>query len=273
MKKTLTTTLLLLALSLVIIAACKPATQNPPITGEINLNQDVTITYKTYGGFTMPEYNINILTITKEKAVLEIRGTDNSLTATAEKQLTEEEHFEYIQLLNQNRFMSLQSLYEPKAGDPLVADTGNLEIVVSNANGEIKKVEVIPYSSYYMPQKLQNINDELSELASELYMKATEQTAVTEVSIQFQPMQCETTPWQAWYEEGKILYIKAPTNEELIQDYYANEFGIELKDVNEVETDRMVCEACGVCPISNYFIASVNSDDKTTMLEDGWTEI
>lgn len=93
------------------------------------------------------------------------------------------------------------------------------------------------------------------------------------VNIKFQPMQCEQTPWEKWYAEGGIQFVKAPTDSELILAYYSNVYKIELTEVKKVESGNAVCEACSVCPTSYYFSARVNSSNLAKMTELKWTKI
>lgn len=93
------------------------------------------------------------------------------------------------------------------------------------------------------------------------------------VKIKFQPMQCEETPWEKWYAEGNIQFVKAPTDGELIVAYYSNVYKIELTEVKKVESGNAVCQACSVCPTTYYFSAKVKSSDLTKMTELKWSKI
>ena len=92
-------------------------------------------------------------------------------------------------------------------------------------------------------------------------------------TMKFQPMQCEQTPWEKWYAEGGIQFIKEPTDSELIIAYYGNVYQIELSEVKKIESGNAVCEACNICPTSYYFSAKVKSSDVTKMTELKWTKI
>jgi len=92
-------------------------------------------------------------------------------------------------------------------------------------------------------------------------------------TVKFQPMQCEETPWEEWYAEGNIQFIKAPTDSELITAYYSNVYKIELKEVKKIEAGNAVCEACNICPTSYYFTAVVKNSDVGKMAESKWIKI
>ncbi|HOI76575.1 MAG TPA: hypothetical protein PLI06_03050 [Methanofastidiosum sp.] len=98
-------------------------------------------------------------------------------------------------------------------------------------------------------------------------------TSNAPITMKFQPMQCEETPWEKWYAEGGIQFIKAPTDSELIIAYYSNVHKIELTEVKKVESGNAVCEACNVCPTSYYFSAKVKNSDSAKMAESKWIKI
>lgn len=87
------------------------------------------------------------------------------------------------------------------------------------------------------------------------------------VTLSFTPEQCEEYVWDQWYADGYIQYVQEPTQEQLIEDYYANN-GI-LADIDRVESDMMTCQACG-CPQAYSFSASVEPADVDTLKEHGW---
>lgn len=90
------------------------------------------------------------------------------------------------------------------------------------------------------------------------------------VPVSFAPMQCEETPWDAWYKTGAVQFFKAPTEVELITTYYAMEYSIELQKVMRIQSDMMVCQACGVCPTGYTFTATVRASDASRLKDLGW---
>lgn len=95
----------------------------------------------------------------------------------------------------------------------------------------------------------------------------------TLVTMKFQPMQCEETPWANWYAEGNIQFFKEPTESELIIAYYSNVHKIEVTEVKRVESGNAVCEACSVCPTSYYFSAKVKNPDVSKMTKEKWVKV
>lgn len=88
-------------------------------------------------------------------------------------------------------------------------------------------------------------------------------------TLSFQPMQCEEYAWDEWYAAGEIQYVDEPTTQQLITDYYAQEHAIEL-DVERVDTDQIVCQACSVCQTSHYFRTTMTPVDADVLEADGW---
>lgn len=93
---------------------------------------------------------------------------------------------------------------------------------------------------------------------------------VKTVKLRFQPMQCVDTLWEAWYKEGRIRFVRAPTEQELLLFYYAHEYAIEILDYQRVESGKATCQACRVCPTSSYLLVTVREHDVEQMKADGW---
>jgi hypothetical protein len=83
-------------------------------------------------------------------------------------------------------------------------------------------------------------------------------------------MQCKETPWQEYYASGEIKFIKAPTEKELAIVYYANKHNVEIKSFEKIEENKIVCQACDVCPAGYHYLITVSSKDLEKMKELGW---
>ena len=94
----------------------------------------------------------------------------------------------------------------------------------------------------------------------------------SEVSLRYQPMQCEKTPWQVWEENSGRVYIRAPTDEEIITHYYQAVYGIEVRQVQKLELGIAACQACSVCPETYRFVLTVNADRMQVLLDEGWIQ-
>lgn len=95
-------------------------------------------------------------------------------------------------------------------------------------------------------------------------------TSTLTAYLTFQPMQCEEEPWQAWYKKGDVKFFKAPTEEELVKTFYAQTYSINIKSVQKIDSDRMTCEACGVCQKSYSFSVGVADTDAAKLEKLGW---
>ena len=93
------------------------------------------------------------------------------------------------------------------------------------------------------------------------------------LSLSYQPMQCEKTVWQTWEANSGRVYIRAPTDEEIIRHYYSSVYGIDVMNVTKVDSGLMSCEACSVCPQTYHFGLTVNASVMQPLLDEGWTRI
>lgn len=74
------------------------------------------------------------------------------------------------------------------------------------------------------------------------------------------------TPWDQWYEDGNIQFIKAPTELELIIAYYGTVYNIELFEVNLIEGNDINSS------IGSFYVAKVKESDFNKMKDLGWTD-
>jgi len=92
----------------------------------------------------------------------------------------------------------------------------------------------------------------------------------TLVTIIYTPMQCDTTPWDAWLANSSIRFIRAPTEQQIISMFYGQEYNITLRDIQIIKTSDIICEACSVCSKGYNIEADVESKDLQVMLDTGW---
>jgi hypothetical protein len=95
----------------------------------------------------------------------------------------------------------------------------------------------------------------------------------SEISLTYRPKQCEKTAWQVWEENSGRVYIRMPTDEEIIRHYYASVYGIEVRDVKKIQLDQVTCQACNVCLETYRFGLTVNASEMQPLLDEGWTRI
>jgi Domain of unknown function (DUF4352) len=93
----------------------------------------------------------------------------------------------------------------------------------------------------------------------------------SELSLAYRPKMCEKTPWQVWEENSGRVYIRAPTDEEIIKHYYSAVYSIDVREVKKIQIDQVSCQACDVCLETYRFGLTVNASDMQPLLDEGWT--
>ena len=91
------------------------------------------------------------------------------------------------------------------------------------------------------------------------------------IPLSYQPRQCEKTTWRVWEANSGRVYIRMPTDEEIIKNYYNSVYGIEVGNVTRVDSGLMSCDACSVCPETYHFGLTVNASGMQPLLDEGWT--
>ncbi|AAM04064.1 TPA: hypothetical protein HA338_11435 [Methanosarcina acetivorans] len=356
----------LLILLLIFVAGCAEK--------QTEISENATITHKTYGAFTLPEMQLQELTVNSTSVVFTTSDNEGGSKKIYEKPFNESAFKELISLFEENGFLQMEDCYVPQEGQPLVTDVGTLEISLIEGT-RTKTVTVDPYYSEYMPEGLQEVDSALVELrAYAMYTSPEEAERIAENWIETAPtysfdgfdLELEThealesvpeqhvlnytftsshggygnrtdkivtealtphsieviisegkvtsavidgewdeitqeplekepdttdnttstsgaeentvemkyliseekAPWDQWYEEGNIQFIKAPTPSELIIAYYGTVYGIEISDVRIVES----CDLGYLCG-EEYYVGLVKESDSSKMKELGWTYI
>ena len=95
----------------------------------------------------------------------------------------------------------------------------------------------------------------------------------SEQSLSYQPKMCEKTAWQAWEENSGRVYIRAPTDEEIIKSYYITIYSTDVRDVKKIQLGIVSCQACNVCPETYRFGLTVNASEMQPLLDEGWTRV
>ena len=126
-------------------------------------SEDATIIHKTYGAFTLPELQMQELTVNSTAVVFTTSDNERNFMKKYEKPFNETAFKELITLFEENKFLEMNDSYTPQEGQPIVTDVGTLEISLIEANKN-KTVKVDPYYSEYMPEGLQKIDSKLLEL-------------------------------------------------------------------------------------------------------------
>ena len=128
-----------------------------------DVSDDAVITHLTYGAFTLQSMAVQELVINSTDANLSYYNYENELTARYIKPIDKETRSNLLELFRDKQFTEMNELYEPQEGQPIVADTGTVEISLDQ-NGTTKTVKVDPYSHDYMPNNLREIDEALLKL-------------------------------------------------------------------------------------------------------------
>lgn len=111
----------------------------------------------------------------------------------------------------------------------------------------------------------------VSAVIDEKWNEMDQVMAGSEISLSYRPKMCEKTSWQEWEENSGRVYIRMPTDEEIIRHYYASVYEIEVSDVKKIQLDQVSCEACNVCLETYRFGLIMNASEIQTLLDEGWT--
>jgi hypothetical protein len=90
------------------------------------------------------------------------------------------------------------------------------------------------------------------------------------IALTYQPMQCDKTVWDTWEANSGRVYIRAPTEEEIVRHYYSAVYGIDVMNFTKVDSGMMACQACSVCPLTYHFGVTVNASAMQPLLDEGW---
>ncbi|MBI5554051.1 MAG: hypothetical protein HY917_04920 [Candidatus Diapherotrites archaeon] len=117
---------------------------------------------------------------------------------------------------------------------------------------------------------------ELKALLAELYRltnwaESTYSNASTAWFF-FEPVACGNNSWEQWHADLNRVYVRAPTEEEILKEYFQTVQGIGILDFSQVESDRLVCRSCD-CPRGDYLTVRVNAKDSSRMQELGWKPV
>jgi hypothetical protein len=360
---------ILIILLLTLVAGCAEKSSE--------ISENATITHKSYGGFTLPEMQVQKLTVNSTSVVFTTSDNEGKFLKTYEKPFNESAFRNLTNVFEENEFLQMNESYTPLEGQPVVTDVGTLEISLADNNE--KTVTVDPYYSEYMPEGLQKIDSSLIKLITYALSTSPEEAEnisnawietsptysfdgynlklekhevleaipqqhlitytftsrhggygnrtdrmVTQVltphtievtvsdnnvtsavidgewdelsqepiekdpgsfdengstnntnggageenfvTIKYQVTEGKT-PWDQWYEEGNIQFIKAPIPSELIIAYYGTVYNIELFDV-----DRVKSSALSASFGESFYVAKVKVSNFEKMKDLGWTE-
>jgi len=93
------------------------------------------------------------------------------------------------------------------------------------------------------------------------------------VKLQFAPIQCGSNSWEKWHSDLNRVYIRAPTEEEILKEYFSTVQGIQIISYHDIQAEpgTVTCMACN-CARGDTIIVEVAAKDNAKMLELGWKE-
>lgn len=89
--------------------------------------------------------------------------------------------------------------------------------------------------------------------------------------MQYQPLQCQETPWNAWYESANSTNKSLETEAAISTAYYNSMFNITVSSFDRIGTNRPACFTCDICSQDYYYTVAVQSTDIPRMGNLGWT--
>ena len=248
----------------------------PPTDGNGTGNSNFEVRYKIYGGFVPFEMAEQEM-IVKGDGTIQLITTngDGLVVKTETKTISNAQVEELKALIEKGGFWNLNDEYNIPEGGPIVIDAGNLDITVVSGL-KTKKVSVIPYVDYAVPQSLKPIISKFND-----YFELFQVIVAPEdkIWVSYEPVQCGTNPWEVWWNEGgsdqygcKLgQQCKELDEGQIITKYFENEKGIELFDIRISTKYEIVCEACS-CPRGDEVQVLVNAFDLQEMFGLGWKE-
>ena len=94
------------------------------------------------------------------------------------------------------------------------------------------------------------------------------------VTMKYEPVQCEDTPWDFWYEYNEALGEtpdERPSDTELIEQFYEKTPDTRVNNVEKVQRAEVTCQSCQVCLANYYYTLEVDNGYSAEQLEeDGW---
>lgn len=260
-----TIALIIAAVALVALAACSQPISTP------NEPTSPTVTYTTYGGFIAPSAAIRTVRIDPSHVTIEQVSTSGIVTSS-ERHLINSSDYEALRAAIDAA--NLSALPATIDGTPGIPDLPMANLTITTAAGTTH-VHIGRVSQDALPPQLARIVSAIENATAPNDGNGNVSQGGTNhglmlVPVWYEPKQCETAPWESWYSNGSVKFIKAPTTAELVTAYYSS-VGLEVSNVARVNRTEMVCEACGVCDTSYYLTASVPNAQLAKLEARGWT--
>lgn len=248
-------------LLLTFIAGCTEK-QTDTLGNQTDISENATITHKTYGAFTLPEMQLQELTVNSTAVVFTTSDNEGNFKKIHEKPFNETAFIDLINLFEENQFLQMKDRYVPQEGQPMVTDVGTLEITL-NDEDRTKTVAVDPYYSEYMPGGLQEIDSALVELRA--YASSTSPEEAEEIAKSW----IETAPTYSF--DGFDLKLEShEVIETLPEQHFMNYTFTSRHGGYGNRTDQVVTEALTPHSIE---IAVSEGEVRSAVIDGEWDEI
>lgn len=210
------------------------------------------------GMFTMPEFGIQIYTLTQSNLNVKMYSYDGSLTKDINFSLFPGITYQVFEEFEKVNFTNLNDNYQSSLN---VADVGQGVFSYNNHS-----VLIMPYVSQGNPSEISNLIEAFNNLLgevnmSEVFILENQVEEVGVVTYSYTGIQCVDEPWM----------INSPTKEaeiKKIEAYYSKR-GVEIENIVMIESDVLRCQACNTC--SKSFSYEVQVIGYQEILEnDGW---
>lgn len=138
-------------------------------------------------------------------------------------------------------------------------------------NGTTKEI-LHAFEDQSAPEPLTELEDLIDELTNSEQWVGAEETETQWLS--YSPIQCGGNPWEIWHDSLGREYIREPTEEEILTEYFEVVHGIEILEYKNIpiEPGTGVCAAC-TCPRGDTIEVLVGENDAGKMAELGWAEL
>ncbi|MEC8221155.1 MAG: hypothetical protein VX028_03710 [Nanoarchaeota archaeon] len=231
-----------------------------------------SIVLERSGMYTMPEFGIQIYTLTDSNLNVKIYHYNGSLTKEANYSLHPGITYQYFEEFERINFTELDDNYRSTVP---IADVGQGVVTYNNHS-----VLITPYISRGNPSEIADIIESLNSLFQEVNMSnlyqrddslnENEELKVDEViTYTYTGVQCVEEPWNEWYKSQEFDPMEDRLGEsEIIRVYYEIK-GIEIEMVERIDSEMMQCQACEVCSKGYSFEVQVVGVQKI-LEQDGW---
>jgi uncharacterized protein YcfL len=218
------------------------------------------------GMYTLPEFGVQIYTLTQSNLNVRVYHYDGSLTKELNVALHPGTTYSVFEDFERVNFSSLNDRYLSTVN---IADVGQGVLSYNNHS-----VLIMPYVGRGNPSEISDLIDSFDTFLSsvnlsEVFVPTHDVEEVGVVTYSYTGKQCVDDIWEVWYtKDGFSPYEDRLGEIEVISNYYFNK-GIKIEDIKIVESDHATCQACEVC--SNSYSYEIQVEGYQEILEnDGW---